>query len=295
MNILITGGSGQVGFELKRQFSSLGRILAPSRHELDLNDSQAVSEYLREYSPALILNAAAYTAVDKAEEEHNAARRLNAELPKQLGEYAAKKSAKLIHYSSDYVYSGHGETPWQEESPTRPLGVYGQTKLEGDLTVQASTCEHLIFRTSWVYAARGKNFMNTMLKLGRERDALAIVNDQVGAPTPARLIAQITLLALERRVPAGLYHLAPRGQTSWHGFASKIFSLAEHWGEPLKVITDNIAGIPTIEFPTPARRPLNSRLDMSKLERALGVTLPDWKMQLALTLEERLAYKDNGG
>lgn len=293
MKMLITGGSGQVGFELKRQFSLLGVILAPTRQELDLNNAQAVAAYLAEHSPALILNAAAYTAVDKAQEAPGLARRLNTELPAQLAEYAAHNGATLIHYSTDYVYSGDGDMPWQEDSDTGPLCVYGQTKLEGDQAIQASGCEHVIFRTSWVYAARGKNFLNTMLRLGRERDALKVVNDQVGVPTPARLISQVTLLAIERRMPTGLYHLAPRGEVTWHGFANTIFDIAKGLGEPLKITARNVAGIPTAEYPTPATRPLNSRIDVSKLERALGTKLPDWKTQLALTLEERLAYTDN--
>lgn len=287
------GGSGQVGFELKRQFSLLGHILAPTRQELDLYNAQAVAAYLEAHSPALILNAAAYTAVDKAEEEPGLARRLNVELPAQLAEYAAQNSVMMIHYSSDYVYSGDGDIPWQEDSATGPLCVYGETKLEGDQAVQASGCEHVIFRTSWVYAARGKNFMNTMLWLGRERDALKIVNDQIGVPTPARLIAQVTLLALERRVPTGLYHIAPRGEVSWLAFANTIFDIAASMGMQLKITTGNVAGIPTAAYPTSATRPLNSRIDVSKLERALGTKLPDWKTQLVLTLEERMGYTDN--
>ena len=189
-NILITGGNGQVGFELQRQFAIFGNILAPSRAELDLSNAQVVGAYLAEHQPSLILNAAAYTAVDNAESEPELAKRLNAELPAQLAEYAAANQAQLVHYSSDYVYPGNGETPWQEDSPTGPLSAYGQTKLEGDQAVVTSGCEYLIFRTSWVYAARGNNFMKTMLRLGRERNALNIVNDQVGSPTPARLIAR---------------------------------------------------------------------------------------------------------
>ena len=195
MNIFITGGNGQVGFELQRQFAPFGTILAPTRQELDLTNADAVEAYLAKHQPGLILNAAAYTAVDKAESEPQQAKRLNAELPAQLAEYAAKQGIPLVHYSTDYVYPGNGETPWQEDSPTGPLSVYGQTKLEGDEAVVNSGASHLIFRTSWVYAARGNNFMKTMLRLGREREALSIVNDQIGAPTPARLIAQVTALA----------------------------------------------------------------------------------------------------
>lgn len=294
--ILITGGNGQVGFELQRQFAVLGTLLAPTRQELDLTDAKAVDAYLAQHQPSLILNAAAYTAVDKAESEPEQARRLNAELPAQLAAYAAQQGITLVHYSSDYVYPGNGEAPWQEDSPTGPLSVYGQTKLEGDNAVVQSGASHLVFRTSWVYAARGNNFMKTMLRLGSEREALNIVNDQVGAPTPARLIAQITALAftphasrLTPHIPSGVYHLAPQGETSWHGFACEIFSQARGAGKALAVTPDTTTGIPTSAYPTPAQRPLNSRMALGKLEKALGVTLPSWQSQLALTLQEHLA------
>ncbi|MCD6003904.1 dTDP-4-dehydrorhamnose reductase [Halomonas sp. IOP_6] len=295
MNILITGGNGQVGFELQRQFAPFGTILAPVRQELDLINAEAVDVYLAKHKPDLILNAAAYTAVDKAESELEQAKRLNAELPTQLANYAAKQGIPLVHYSTDYVYPGNGESAWQEDSPTGPLSVYGQTKLEGDKTVLESGASHLIFRTSWVYASRGNNFMKTMLRLGRERDALSIVNDQIGAPTPARLIAQVTALAfttqgspLNINIPSGVYHLAPRGETSWHGFASEIFNQAREAGEALAITPEKTAGIPTAEYPTPAQRPLNSRMALGKLEKALGITMPSWQSQLALTLKEHL-------
>lgn len=295
MNIFITGGNGQVGFELQRQFTPFGTILAPTRQELDLTNAEAVDVYLEKHQPDLILNAAAYTAVDKAESEPEQAKRLNAELPAQLAGYAAKKGISLVHYSTDYVYPGNGETPWQEDSPTSPLSVYGQTKLEGDQGIIESGASHLIFRTSWVYAARGSNFMKTMLRLGRERDALSIVNDQIGAPTAARLIAQITALSftvhgsrLSIHIPQGIYHLAPRGETSWHGFASEIFSQARKAAEALTITSESTAGIPTAEYPTPAQRPLNSRMALGKLESALGITMPTWQSQLGLTLREYL-------
>lgn len=301
--ILITGGNGQVGFELQRQFAPFGTILAPTRQALDLTNAQAVDEYLAQHQPALILNAAAYTAVDNAESEPEQAKRLNAELPAQLAAYAAKQGITLVHYSSDYVYPGNGETPWQEDSPTAPLSVYGQTKLEGDNAVVQSGASHLVFRTSWVYAARGNNFMKTMLRLGYKREALNIVNDQIGAPTPARLIAQITALAftphsspltpnqapLTPHISSGVYHLAPNGVTSWHGFACEIFSQVRKTGVTLAVTPETTDGIPTSAYPTPAQRPLNSRMALGKLEKALGITLPAWQSQLALTLQEYLA------
>ena len=289
MKIFLTGANGQVGFELERQLCLLGDVLAPRRQELDLANEQAVAAWLEANRPELIVNAAAYTAVDKAESEPQLARRLNAGLPGQLAGYAADEGVPLVHYSSDYVYPGNGDQPWQEHDSTAPLSVYGQTKLEGDQAIEASGCRYLIFRTSWVYSARGNNFMKTMLRLGREREALSVVADQIGAPTPARLIAQVTGLALEQRMPSGAYHLAPRGETSWHGFACEIFRLALAQGEALAIQPINVAAIPTTEYPTPAQRPLNSRLSLDKLETALGCELPDWKQQLQLTLQEFFA------
>lgn len=286
--ILLTGASGQVGFELQRQLCLHGDIEAPTSQQLDLADPVAVENWLKERKPDLIVNAAAYTAVDKAEDEADRARRLNAELPAQLAAYCAEQGASLVHYSSDYVYPGSGTTAWSETSANGPLSVYGQTKLEGDQAIMASGCQHLIFRTSWVYSARGNNFMKTMLRLGRERKTLSIVADQVGAPTPARLIAQVTAMGLSQEIPSGLYHLAPRGETSWHGFAEAIFQMAKARGEALAIDQAQLAGIPTTDYPTPATRPLNSRLDLSKLENTLQVKLPDWQSQLELTLAEYL-------
>lgn len=289
MKILVTGGTGQVGFELQRQLGLLGRVMAPTRHELDLVDADAVDRWLEEYRPELVVNAAAYTAVDRAESEPELTRRLNAELPAQLADYSRAHGQWLVHYSSDYVYSGSGETPWRESYPADPLNLYGLTKLEGDRAIQGSGCRHLIFRTSWVYSARGSNFMKTMLTLGRERRELRVVADQVGAPTPARLLAQVSAQALAQRLEGGIYHLAPRGQTSWHGFARAIFRHAGELGEALSVTPDSVIAIPTADYPTPAVRPLNSRLSLDKLEKALGVTLPHWEEQLEATLSEYLA------
>lgn len=295
MKLLITGGTGQVGFELKRQFSLFGEVLAPQRNELDLASPSAVEAYLDTHRPSLILNAAAYTAVDNAEQEPELANRLNARLPAQLAAYSAAQGQWLVHYSSDYVYPGSGNTPWQEQDTAGPLSVYGQSKRQGDQAIQASGCHHLIFRTSWVYSARGNNFMKTMLRLGRERDALKVVSDQIGAPTPARLIAQVSAQAMgvimssSQPTPcSGVYHLAPSGETSWHGFASEIFRLAAEQGEPLMISPEQVAPIPTHEYPTPAARPLNSRLCCERLEQALKVSLPSWQHQLSLTLEEHL-------
>ena len=286
MNILLLGKTGQAGFELHRTLAPLGPITAPSRAELDLTKEQAVADYLEAHNPDLIVNAAAWTAVDAAEQQQTEARRLNAGLPEQLAKYSAEQGAFLVHYSSDYVYPGNGTEPWKETSATGPLSVYGQTKLQGDQAIQQSGCEHLIFRTSWVYSARGNNFMKTMLRLAQSKTELNIVADQIGAPTPARLIAQITAMAIQSHIPNGLYHLAPRGETSWHGFAQEIFRQATEQGEQLAMGPDNAHPIPTSDYPTPAKRPLNSRMDLSKLEAALNIQLPDWQSQLALTMGE---------
>lgn len=280
MKILILGRTGQVGFELRRTLAPLGPITAPGRDELDLTNEQAVADYLAQTQPNLIVNAAAWTAVDAAETQQAEAKRLNADLPKQLVEYAKANNSRLVHYSSDYVYPGTGTTPWQETSRTGPLSVYGQTKLKGDEAIQQSEADYLIFRTSWVYSARGNNFMKTMLRLTESKTELNIVADQIGAPTPARLIAQVTALAIHSKLEAGLYHLAPTGETSWQDFAKEIFHLA---GKNTKVNS-----IPTSDYPTPATRPLNSRMDVTKLQQTLNIQLSDWQSQLALTLNEYL-------
>ena len=294
MKILITGGTGQVGFELQRSFQLHGECLVPSRDELNLVNAKAVDAYLALHQPDLILNAAAYTAVDLAETEVVQARRLNAELPKQLADYCQKHGASIVHYSSDYVYPGTGDQLWLEDSPTAPQNTYGQTKLDGDQAIIASGCEHLIFRTSWVYSARGHNFMKTMLKLAKDRQTLSIVKDQIGSPTPARLIAQATALSVAHHqnqarlcIPAGLYHLAPRGETSWQGFAEAIFAQAQQQGVTL--VIKEVKGIPSSNYPTPAKRPLNSRMDLNKLETALGTQLLTWQHALTLTIKEYLA------
>ncbi|WP_040242801.1 dTDP-4-dehydrorhamnose reductase [Chromohalobacter japonicus] len=292
MTILLLGGSGQVGHELQRSLAPLGEVIAPNRQKLDLSNAGSVTAYLQHVQPLLIVNAAALTAVDAAEERRDAAYRLNAELPAQLAAYARAYGIPLVHYSSDYVYPGDGETPWWEDSSTGPLSVYGASKLAGDEAILSSGARHLIFRTSWVYSARGSNFMKTMLRLGCEREALKVVSDQIGAPTPARLIAEVTLLALHGMrhdvVSEGLYHLSPRGETSWHSFAREIFRLAQASGETLAITPAQVEAITTVEFPTPAKRPLNSRLHLSRLEDALGIELPHWQAQLALTLQELL-------
>ncbi|WP_110665677.1 dTDP-4-dehydrorhamnose reductase [Salinicola halophilus] len=295
MTILILGGNGQVGFELRRALAPLGAIDAPTRERLDLMDAEAVDAHLKAQRPALIVNAAAWTAVDAAESAAEEAYRLNAGLPEQLAAHAVESGAVLVHYSSDYVYPGDGEMPWTEKSATGPLSVYGASKLAGDEAVAASGASAIVFRTSWVYSARGGNFLKTMLRLGRERTSLNVVVDQIGAPTPARLIAEVTLLALQGlrqgTFAPGLYHLAPRGETSWHGFAEAIFAAARDRGETLAITDEGLGAIPTSDYPTPATRPLNSRLSLNKLERELGIDLPTWQAQLDLTLEDILSTR----
>jgi dTDP-4-dehydrorhamnose reductase len=285
--ILITGANGQVGYELCRTLSAFGPILSPNRAELDLSDAKAVDVYLAKHQPDLIVNPAAWTAVDAAEAHQDEATRLNTALPAQLAKYADNNNAYLVHYSTDYVYAGTGDEPWLETDTPTPLSVYGHTKLAGDQAVANHCKNHLIFRTSWVYSDRGNNFLKTMLKLGEQRDSLNIVNDQYGAPTNARMIAEVTALAVycklfNQPIESGVYHLVNKGVTTWYGFADAIFKQARLNNLPLKL--DKLGGISTAEFPTPAARPSNSRLDVSKLENALGITLPNWQQQLEHTL-----------
>lgn len=293
MKILITGTNGQVGYELCRSLACFGQLLTPKRRELDLANAQAVAHYLAEQQPDIIINPAAWTAVDAAEQQTEACWQLNAALPAQLAQYAAANNVYFIHYSTDYVYPGTGDTPWQETDQPAPLSQYGKSKLAGDNAVLASAAQAIIFRTSWVYAARGNNFMKTMLRLGQNRSELAVVADQVGAPTPARLIAEVTALAVQRyllkqAVPNGIYHLASSGHTHWQQFACEIFKLATAAGLPLAISPDKVNAISTAGYPTPAVRPANSRLALAKTELTFGIQLPHWANQLAITLEDYL-------
>jgi len=291
VNIVLLGKTGQVGFELHRTLSPLGRIDAPSRSELDLMSELAVNDYLISRKPDLIVNAAAWTAVDDAEEYQAEAQRLNAELPAQLASYAVDRNIRLVHYSTDYVYPGTGILSWVETSPTGPLSVYGKTKLAGDHAVEHSGADYLIFRICWVYSARGNNFMKTMLRLAKSKTELNIVADQIGTPTPARLIAQVSTLAIREELKCGVYQLASKGETSWYGFATEIFKQAVQMGETLLLTQDNARSINTLNYPTPARRPANSRMNVNKLENALNIELPDWQSQLTITLAEYLEKK----
>lgn len=286
LRILILGGTGQIGFELQRSLAHLGEIIAPGRAILDLMNKSAVDDYLKKESIDLIVNAAAWTDVDKAEDHKVAAQRLNADLPLQLAKYSASNNIKFIHYSSDYVFNGSGNKPWHENSPIGPLNFYGQTKIEADNSIQQICVNFLIFRISWVYSARGNNFMNSMLKHAKNKKKLNIVSDQTGTPTSARLIAEVTALAIYARLESGLYHLAPKGQTNWYEFSKAIFDLGHKAGLKLTLNSKNVNPISTKEYPTLARRPHNSRMDSTKLEKALDIKLPDWKNQLNLTFDE---------
>ena len=243
-------------------------------------------------APQVIVNAAAYTAVDKAESEPDQARAINAVAPGVLARWAAAQDATLVHYSTDYVFDGSGDQPRAEDAPTGPLSVYGRTKLEGEQLIRQSGCRHLILRTSWVYAARGGNFARTMLKLAAEREELKVIDDQIGAPTGADLLADVTAHMLRtlqhHSAYAGTYHCAAAGQTSWHGYARHVIEWARAHGHPVKVAPEAIRPIPTAEYPTPARRPLNSRLDTTKLRHAFGLRLPPWQQGVERMLAEVL-------
>ncbi|GHU31533.1 NAD(P)-dependent oxidoreductase [Betaproteobacteria bacterium] len=294
MKILLFGKNGQVGWELQRSLAPLGEIVALDFDSTeggcgDFTNLAGLAETIRRAAPDVIVNAAAYTAVDKAESNPDLAHTLNAGAPAVLAEEAAKIDAWLVHYSTDYVFDGSGEKRRVETDPTGPLSVYGRTKLAGEQVVSACP-KHLIFRTSWVYAARGANFAKTMLRLAAERDKLRVIDDQIGAPTGADLLADVSAYAIRdaRTRPdlAGLYHLAAGGETSWHAYACFVIERAREAEWPIRVESENIEAIPTIAYPTPARRPLNSRLDTSKLQKTFGIHLPDWRVGVQRLLDE---------
>jgi dTDP-4-dehydrorhamnose reductase len=280
---LLTGANGQVGWELRRTLSSLGEVVVLDSKAMNLADADAVSQRVREIAPSIIVNPAAYTAVDKAETEVERARAVNAVAPGILAEEARKLDALLVHYSTDYVFNGSGTTPWREDDACDPLNVYGTTKLAGERAIQASGCRHLIFRTSWVYGARGSNFLLTMRRLMHERLELKIVADQIGVPTWCRDLAEATAQVLSQTSACGfdqwgVYHMTNGGETSWHGFAEAIQTLGE--------TSAHLLPIPGSDYPTPAQRPLNSRLNNDRLEKAFGLRLQDWRAALALCVDE---------
>lgn len=296
--ILVTGAGGQLGRLLARRLSVLPasevELTALDRVELDLSDAQAVRAAIRQHRPEIVVNAAAYTAVDKAESEQELAQLVNAAAPGVMAEELAKTGGWLIHYSTDYVFDGSGTKPWVETDPTGPLSVYGHTKLNGERAIAAAGAKHVILRTSWVYAVEGKNFLHTMLRLGRERDQLKIVDDQIGAPTTAEALTEASLAVIRQLAAAGdnagasgVYHLTCAGETSWCGFARAIFAaFAERQKAP------EVVGIPTEAYPTPAKRPRNSRLNCEKFAARFGVRMPAWESALEDVAATMLADGD---
>lgn len=281
--ILLTGINGQVGWELQRTLQPLGEVVAVDRQGLDLTNPDRIRALVREVKPAIIVNPAAYTAVDKAESEPDLAQAINAVAPGIFAEEARRVDALLVHYSTDYVFDGAQATPYAEDAPTAPLGVYGRSKLAGEQAIAAAGCRHLIFRTCWVYGRRGHNFLITMLRLAGERVALRVVADQHGVPTWSRQIAEATALALARHAgQQGIYHLTAAGATTWHGFAAAQLATAHAQG--LLARLPAVQAITTADYPTPARRPANSLLDCTRLRADFGLALPDWATQLQLCL-----------
>ena len=299
MRILLLGKNGQVGWELQRSLAPLGELVALDRHSTlqdggcgDLNDLDGLLETVLRLRPDVIVNAAAHTAVDKAESEPELAHALNTLAPGVLAKAAQAVGALLVHYSTDYVFDGSGTAPWSEDAITGPLSVYGQTKLEGERLIAAAGARHLTFRTSWVYAARGGNFAKTMLRLAQERDRLTVIDDQFGAPTGAELIADVTAHAIRQALRddacGGTYHLAAAGKTTWNGYARFVLDTARALKPDMAIKAQEVAPVPTSAFPTPARRPLNSRMETTRLRQTFGLTLPDWQHGVRRMLAEIL-------
>lgn len=296
LRILLLGKGGQVGWELQRSLAPLGMVVAldfdSTEHCGDFTNLQGLAATVHTLKPQVIVNAAAYTAVDKAEAEPALCHTVNALAPGVLAEAASQVDALLVHFSTDYVFSGSGTQPWQETDATAPLNVYGRSKLEGEQLIAQHCRKHLIFRTSWVYAARGGNFAKTMLKLARERDQLTVIDDQIGAPTGADMLADVTAHAirtvLAQPEKAGLYHLAASGHTSWHGYARFVVAHALKGGQSLSTPLDAIHPVASSAFATAATRPLNSRLDTHKLQSVFGLQLPDWQQGVARMLNETI-------
>ena len=277
-NILLTGANGQVGRELQRTLAPLGKVRALDRQALDLTRMDAIRAAIRDQKPELVVNAAAYTAVDQAEAEPDLAMLINGQAPGVMAEEAKRLGALLVHYSTDYVFNGAKPDPYTEEDEPAPINAYGRSKLAGERAIQASGCRHLIFRTSWVYGLSGRNFLRTIRRLAGEKEELSIVADQIGAPTWSRMIAEASALALRGDPPTGLYHMTSAGAASWHGFARAILD-AQDW-------RGKLVPIKTRDYPTPASRPANSRLDNGKLAADFGLVLPEWRDALELCLAD---------
>jgi len=297
MKILLLGRNGQLGWELQRSLAPLGKVVALASQALDntnqwcgdLANLEGLRQTVREVSPDLVVNAAAYTAVDKAQTETERAYAINALAPALLAEESQRLGAWLMHYSSDYVFDGSGERPWREADACAPLSVYGASKRQGELEI-ARNPKHLILRTSWVYAARGSNFAKTMLRLGAAREELRVIDDQIGAPTGAELLADVSALALRQAITkpalAGLYHCAASGQTSWHGYAQWVLQEARSLGMPIQVAPERVLPINSADYPVAAPRPLNSRLDCSRFQDIFSIKLPFWQLGVRRMLQE---------
>ncbi len=290
MRIVLLGKNGQVGHELQRTLLPLGPVSAFDRKECDLADPAALASALREAAPAVIVNAAAYTAVDKAQSDQDAARRVNTDAVAEIANIARATGALLVHYSTDYVFDGESAAAYVESDFTNPQNIYGATKLAGEAAIIESGCDALIFRTSWVYSNHGGNFLKTMLRLARDRDSLNVVADQHGTPTSAELIADLTLVAIaahrQGQLSSGIYHLTADGSTSWHQFAQHIIGRANDNGAALKLSSENIHAIGTDQYPTAAQRPKNSTLSTAKLRQALGIALPDWTVHANRAIDQ---------
>lgn len=295
MKILLTGKHGQVGFELQRALAPVGEVCAVDHADCDLADASALCELVRSVKPDLIVNPAAYTAVDRAESEPDLAHAVNAVAPGVLGEEAAKLGAWVVHYSTDYVFDGRKPGVYAEDDPTNPLSVYGRTKRDGEIALEKSGAQYLILRTSWVVGAHGSNFAKTILRLALERETLTVVADQYGAPTSAALLADVTAQLIRQRqregddhFPFGLYHLVASGETTWCNYARFVVSEALAVGQPLKLLPDAIRPIPSSDYPTAAGRPANSRLNAGKLRKTFGLELPDWQNGVRHVLQQIL-------
>lgn len=290
MRILLLGGNGQVGWELRRSLAPLGELVVAGREQADFSRPQELERVVAGVAPDVIVNAVAHTAVDRAESEADLARAVNADAPAVLAGAARRRGAWLVHYSTDYVFDGSGARPWREDDATGPLSVYGRTKLDGEIAIREACPTHLILRTSWVYAARGGNFARTMLRLAGERDRLTVIDDQVGAPTGADLIADVSAHAIrmltDRAELAGLYHLAAAGETSWNGYARFVLEQGLRHGWSLKATPDRVDPVPSSAFQTAARRPANSRLDTRRLCETFGLRMPSWQDGVSRMLTE---------